>query len=128
MPKFVIDESLSPFVADFLHELGFGAVSVRDIGLKGEDDRKIIAWAKKNKRVIVTCDQDFGEIYYLEQRGKIGVIVLRSRLQSSFSYKKILQFLKKELVLEDQSLQYSLIISSENRYRKYPSGDSKISS
>lgn len=128
MPKFLIDESLSPLLAGFLHELGFDATSVRDIGLKGEDDRKIIAWARKNKRVIVTCDQDFGEIYYLEQRGKIGVIVLRSKLQSTSSYRNILQFLRKERVFANKSLSRSLIVATVNRFRKYPSDDTKISS
>lgn len=47
MPKFLIDEALSPFLAGFLQELGYEAVAVREVGLKGKSDREIVAWAKK---------------------------------------------------------------------------------
>src|SRR5512144_2177385 len=38
--------------------------------------------AKREQRVIVTLDQDFGEIYYLRERGRVGVLVLRLRDQT----------------------------------------------
>lgn len=120
MPKFLIDESLSFLLSDFLKELGFKAKAVRDVGLKGKSDGEIITWAKKNKYVIVTCDQDFAMIYYLKERGLIGVILLRSRFQGVESFIRILRYLHKEKTLEDKSLSISLVVATEYRIRKFP--------
>ncbi len=121
MPKFLIDESLSPKLARFLEKTGYDVLAVRDIGLKGKSDEEIVAWIKKNKRVIITCDKDFGEIYYLEQKGEIGVIVLKSRFQGLSYYVNILKFLHTEKTLTDEFIEKSLIVATETRIRKHQS-------
>lgn len=127
MPKFLIDEALSPLLAIFLSDLGYDAVAVREVGLRGADDRRIVNWVKDEKRCIISCDKDFGEIYYLEQKGKIGVIILENKFQSTDSYKSILMFLHRKKILSDKSLSHSLIISTETRFRKYPPDVSQTS-
>src|SRR3989344_4111342 len=43
----------------------------------GMSDRDIIAFALKEKRIIVTYDQDFGELVFLEKEKHHGIILLR---------------------------------------------------
>ena len=47
--QFLIDESLSPQLATFMKKLGYDAVSVREVGLKGCSDIQIIEWAQKKQ-------------------------------------------------------------------------------
>jgi len=47
MSKFLVDENLSPHIAFYLRELGYDAVSVREVELKGMTDLSIIQWIKR---------------------------------------------------------------------------------
>jgi len=57
-------------------------------------DEEAIKLSKSQKRIIVTHDLDYGEIYYLKEQGKIGVIQLRLTDQTTQNtLKKLTQFL-----------------------------------
>ena len=45
-------------------------------------DEDVVAYAKSDRRVIVTEDLDFGRLYTHYNRGRIGIIVMRLRNQS----------------------------------------------
>jgi predicted nuclease of predicted toxin-antitoxin system len=117
MSKFLIDENLSPHLAEYLRSLGYEAVAVREVALKGKPDADLIAWIQKEKAILVTCDLDFGEFFYWQTLGKFGVIILRSKKQKCNSYKKILEFLHTEKILKDKRMSTSLLIASKDKYR-----------
>ena len=48
---FVIDESLSPLLVQKLRYLGYEAVAVREIGLRGAMDIDIVKWAQQRNAV-----------------------------------------------------------------------------
>lgn len=117
MPKFIIDENLSPLLAEYLRSLKYDASSVREIGLKGKSDEDLIEWIQKERAVIITCDLDFGEFFYWQTLGKFGVIILRSKSQKYNNYKEILEYLHKEKVLRKRGLRTSLVIATREKYR-----------
>lgn len=114
---FLVEESLSPHLAIRLRQLGYSAVSIRDIKLKGADDFNIIEWAIKNNAVIVTGDIDFGELWYWYYQGRVGIIVLRVKSYRLESQYKVIKFLHDNNILTDKKIRNSLIISTSNRYR-----------
>lgn len=75
-PALLIDEDLSPLLADFFGKHGYDALAVRDAGLLGQPDRAIATWAKRHNQVIVTADLDFGYLFMTMPRFG-GVIILR---------------------------------------------------
>lgn len=117
MPNFLIDENLSPLLSDYLRELKYNAKAVREVSLKGKSDEEIVKWIQENKRILITADLDFGEIFYLNSFGRIGVIILKSKSQKLNSFKEIIDYLHKEKVLIDEKIENSLVVAVKGKYR-----------
>lgn len=78
MSRFLLDANLSPKTRVFLTEqFALDAVDITSLHLGMLPDDEVVALAKREHRVIITFDQDFGEIYYLQGRGTFGTIVLQ---------------------------------------------------
>ena len=58
--RFLVDNALSPVLADLLRNAGHTAVHVRDIGLHNADDLTIFERAVADDLVVVSADTDFG--------------------------------------------------------------------
>ncbi len=115
--KFLIDENLSPKVADHLRSLGYSASAVRDEGLRGETDEDIVIWARKEKSVIVTRDLDFGFLY--RQLGTSGVLILRGKNDSTEASLKIIDRLHRKGYLKQKDLSLQLTVATESRVRVF---------
>lgn len=117
MPKFLVDENLSPLLSDYLRNLKYDCCVVKEVGLKGKSDEEIIKWIQKNKRVLITGDLDFGEFFYSKTFGKIGIIILKSKSQKLKSFIEIIDYLRKEKVLKNKKIESSLVIAIMGKYR-----------
>jgi predicted nuclease of predicted toxin-antitoxin system len=117
--KFLLDENISPQTANFLRRLNFDVKSILEEKLSQLEDYEIVKLAKKDKRVILTFDLDFGETYYFWEKGKICVIILRLKDQTIESVNKILGgFIKKHtLNPKSRKIDNKLIILEEDKER-----------
>ena len=66
MTKLLVDENILLSVMKWLQEEGHDVVRVSQVGLKGEKDEVLIDFARKERRVILTLDLDFGCIIFRE--------------------------------------------------------------
>lgn len=60
--RLLLDENLSPRLADLLGFAGHDVVHVRDIGLTSATDEVVMAAARAQARVLVSADTDFGSL------------------------------------------------------------------
>jgi len=119
MIAFLADENISPESADHLEALGYPCHSLRREGPRRLNDSEIVAMAKRERRIILTHDLDFGEIYYFAIGGEIGITVLRLRHQTVEAVNDVLERFLKAKVLSEEELEHALVILSENTYRVY---------
>jgi predicted nuclease of predicted toxin-antitoxin system len=75
--RFLIDNALSPRVAEFLRSIGHDAVHVRDLGMAAAMDREIFDHARQEDRVIVSADTDFAEIPAHQGESSPSLILFR---------------------------------------------------
>ena len=117
--RFLLNANISRTLIPPLSSLGFDVVHISQVGKSEMSDEEAIKLSKSQKRIIVTHDLDYGEIYYLKEQGKIGVIQLRLTDQTTQNtLKKLTQFLdsKKSKSVE---LNESLIVISDKKIRLF---------
>ena len=117
MLRFLLDANLSPSIVTRLRQqLEIDVISLIDEGLGFLSDNEVVSYARAEHRIIITLDEDFGEIYYRRERNAIGVIFLRLKDQSALPVsKRLTTFLRDEASGID--LERSLVVLSENKCR-----------
>lgn len=118
MPKkiAVIDEDLPRAIDQILKELGWVVKDVRDIGLRGESDEKIISFARKSKAVLFPGDWGFANILDYPPKRYYGIVILNFPNEVSTNY--IAKRTKKALAkIPPKNFAYNLIIVEPGRVR-----------
>jgi predicted nuclease of predicted toxin-antitoxin system len=117
MLRFLLNANISHETAQFLNSLGCDAKTATQFGLGNAEDSKIAGKAIKEKRILVTFDLDFGEIFYFSKEAELWIIILKLHNQTVESVNKNLKGLLDSKILEDKNLKNTLMIVSEGSIR-----------
>ncbi|MFH0899218.1 MAG: DUF5615 family PIN-like protein [Pseudomonadota bacterium] len=93
--KLLCDENLPGSIAPALREAGIDAVDIRELGLTGADDDRVLALACEEGRVLVTMDlRRFANLVATPPASTPGLVVARMPSLSSKSVtKRLVSFL-----------------------------------
>ncbi|PIU33304.1 hypothetical protein COT04_00720 [Candidatus Shapirobacteria bacterium CG07_land_8_20_14_0_80_39_12] len=116
MFRFFSDECVNTDIVLGLRKAGVDVLTVREAGLTGTDDDAIFSFAAENKRILLSFDRGFGDIFRFNIRGSSGVIVvLVGQMRKSEIIKIILTFLG--IVKTGAGLRGKLAILGKTRIR-----------
>ncbi len=74
--RFIVDESAGSGLARALHDFGWNAVFVDEVGLGGHSDEDVFGFAWREDRVILTHDEDFLDDLRFPFHRNPGVVIL----------------------------------------------------
>lgn len=115
MNRFLIDEDLPRSTARVLNQNGVAAADVRDIGLRGAEDKRILSYAAEHRLIVVSADLGMGDRRNL--RGlQLGVVLVR--LPNETSIEETVAILVRALTgLSDMDLIGKLVVIDRNKIR-----------
>lgn len=84
--RFLIDECLTPELADEANRAGFEAYHVAHLGMAGRKDWNVVRRALDNDLILVTNDaRDFRALYE-QERSHPGLVILIPNVKSTFKF------------------------------------------
>lgn len=90
--KFLADEHIDAPAVEALKKIGIDVVSVQELGMRGQSDKKLLEYAENAEMVIVTRDSDFLKLHS-KGAEHAGILFMTKQLSVRTTIREIRLFL-----------------------------------
>lgn len=124
--RLLLDENLSPLLAELLNAADHDALHVRDVGLLTASDRVILERARTERRTLISADTDFGQLLAASGASLPSVILLRREGERAASGQAALLLANFGQIAADLDAGAIVVMESTRvRVRRLPVGDAE---
>ena len=117
--RFLIDQDVYAITTRLLRDLGHDVVTATDLNLSRAPDVQLLSEAKRQRRILVTRDKDYGVLVFVEQRAS-GVILLRLKPSSIDAAHDQLKLVLHTYTEEQISNAFVVVEAGQYRFRRIP--------
>jgi len=114
--KFLADVNIEKYIIDELTRMGHDIVWVTDLN-RHLDDLSIFKIARKESRILVTNDKDFGEIVFRQKLAPAGLVLFRVKGQDAEVKVKLL---RKLLAAHSEKMSGHFVVVAKDKIRFIP--------
>ena len=114
--QFLADVNVEKPIIDYLKKLGFNVKWIPDFDCKISDD-SLLDLARKEERILITNDKDFGELIFWQKKISHGVILFREKSQNSTEKIRLLSLLLRKLL---QKIPHHFVTLGNKKIRIQP--------
>jgi predicted nuclease of predicted toxin-antitoxin system len=119
--KFLIDNNLSPLLADTLKAAWHDAVHVRDLGMQAAPDEAVLERAHAVGQVLISADTDFGGLLSRSRASSPSVILIRRLVGRRAAEQATIILANLDQVTEDLAAGAMVVIHEDTlRVRRLP--------
>lgn len=115
------DENIRDTTVEWLRTRGHDAVSVKEVGIGGADDKTVLNYAVTEGRVLLTFNTHFADVRKLATVDHGGIIRLRFKIQTEETVHPVLQRVLEKL--HDEDTTNLLITVQKEKMRRRRSRD-----
>ncbi|MFH2044609.1 MAG: DUF5615 family PIN-like protein [Pseudomonadota bacterium] len=120
MNRILLDQGLPRTAANILRDKGWDILHTGDIGLSRASDQEILAYARLEKRMIITLDADFHAILAVENAKSPSVIRLRYEGLKGQALANLIETIWPRIQMQLESGAMVTVTSKSIRIRKIP--------
>ena len=114
--KFLADVNIEKTIVDELKKMGHDILWVADVD-RHLDDLSIFKIARKETRILLTNDKDFGEIVFRQKLAPTGIVLFRVKGQD---VREKVKLLKKLLAVYSDKIANHFVVVARDKIRFIP--------
>lgn len=120
--KALLDMPVSASLMDVLQAHGHEGIHAHEIGLDRAPDRELLAFARRENRIIITADLDFPRILALSSAEGPGLILFRGGNYSDAEMRDLLERVLTKVSPEVLEISVCVVDKQRIRFTRLPLG------